>query len=164
MRVLLASVTLILAGCGSAERIGPDPIDRFVTQQTLFVADEVADVARYEGALALYATDVVDIIGPGDPQLQTLVNARWDGTLEDLTATLARHLSYQTAAAGEKLPSPTYVAIQTDELTAIGMLRQAFAQARGRVRLTVDTRARVLRVAYVRPEASPVPHQDDRQL
>ena len=164
MRVYFAFAALVLAGCGSAERLETASIDRFVAQQTLFVADEVDDARRYQGALAAYATDVVRVSGPGDPKLEALVNARWNGTLEDLTKTLARHLGYRTTAAGEKLPSPTFVVIQTDELTALGMLRQAFEQARGRARLTIDTAARALRVTYVRPEASPVPHQDDLQL
>lgn len=162
-RAIVLTLTATITACGTAPDVQTPGIDRFVAQQTAFVQDEIADVAGEPGALATYAGPSVQVIG-FDPKLDTLVAARWNGTAEGLTKTLARTFGYATAARGEKLPAPLYVVINGDHLTARGMLEQAFSQTRDRATLTIDATRRVMEVTYKRLEASPIPHQDDRQL
>lgn len=167
MRTLLASLlamSTVLAGCAKPTTIDTSTVDAFIGKQTAYVIDEVADAAKYPNALASYDNNAVSIIGLQTPELFTVVDATWNGSLEQMTRKVARSLGYATAARGEKLPAPTIATVNAFNLPAIGFLRQGFAQGRGRLRLEVDTRRKVFTVIYARPEASPIPHQDDLQL
>ena len=162
----LSTVAILICGLGSGCAKAPvdTSIDDFITKQTAYVVDEVDFASQYPGALAGYDFEAVQVVGPVTPELNTLVNARWNGTLEALTKKVARSLGYGVRLTGERLPSPTIAAVSTPNLTALGLLRQAFAQGRGRVVLTVDTRNRVLVFNTIRSERSPIPHQSDIQL
>lgn len=157
-----AAVAVLLSGCAS-KPVGPgiDAVSRYIDQQTAFVLDNKEFASRY-GALAAYNPNAVTLQPsyPGD-ELFVLVASQWNGTIEDLTKEMASLLGYRVAASGEKPGAPIYVAVHQHNLTALGLLREGFAQARGRATLTIDQHSRVMTVRYLRPESSPVPHQDD---
>ncbi|MCK5934048.1 MAG: DotD/TraH family lipoprotein [Fulvimarina manganoxydans] len=161
---LLAVITPALLFTGCARPVA-DPslagVEAYIDQQTAFTVDNKAYAARY-GALASTNPNAVDVV-PSAIQNEwlLLVDGNFNGTVEDLTKKMAALLDYRVAADGEKPPSPIFVAVHQYNLSAIGLLREGFAQARTRATLTVDQFNRVLTVHYLRPEQSPVPHQDD---
>lgn len=154
----------VLAGCAPSRESSLKPIDRYIDQQTEFAIDHKRYASRF-GALAGDNMNAVEIvpnrIAPG---LQRIVDGKFNGTVEELTKKVAALLDYKVAAEGEKPPSPIRVVIQQYNLTALGLLREGFAQARTRATLKIDQRNRVLKVIYKRPESSPVSHQDDEIL
>lgn len=160
--LLVAATTF--AGCAKHDPIDTTAVSSFIDKQTAYVVDEVGYASNYPGALASYDQNAVRLIGAEAPELFTLVNAQWSGTLEDLARKVARSIGYGTAARGERLPHKTIAVVNSYNLPAIGLLRQGFAQGRGRVRLEVNTRTRTLTVVYARPERSPIPHQEDTTL
>lgn len=166
MRSLGIIVGLCLAVTGCAKAPPPDltGISGYIAQQTAFTDDQKEYAARH-GALASYNDDAVQIVPnyPSD-ELFLLVESRWNGTVEDLTKRMALLTGYRVAASGEKPGAPITVAVNQADLTAIGLLREGFAQVRTRATLTIDQNNRVMTIRYKRPESSPVPHQDDVTL
>ena len=157
----LCAVLIALAGC--AKPIDPSlaGVEAYIDQQTAFTIDNKEYASRY-GALASYAPNAVDL-SPSRPaiELLVLVDGNFNGTVEDLTKKIADLLGYRVAANGEKPGAPVMIAVQQYNLSALGLLREGFAQARTRATLTIDQFNRVMTVNYLRPESSPVPHQDD---
>lgn len=164
-RLFIAALASALAsGCAKQPTIETSSVNAFIHKQTAYVVDEVADARKYPGALSGYDNNAVTVTGPRTAELDTLVTAKWNGSLEQLTKKVARSLGYAVRLNGERSPTPTIAAVDQYSLTALGLLRQAFAQGRGRVTLTVDTRNRVLIFTTNRSERSPIPHQSDVQL
>ena len=162
------SIALLLATAASLAGCAKPPLDpsladiaAYIDQQTAFTADNEQYAAQY-GALAPYAVNSVDLI-PSRPEteLLLLVDGNFNGSVEDLTKQVAALLNYRVAANGEKPGAPIYVAVQQYNLSALGLLREGFAQARTRATLTINQASKVMTVNYTRPENSPVPHQDD---
>ena len=162
------SIALLLATAASLSGCAKPPIDpslagvsAYIDQQTAFTLDNKEYAAQY-GALAPYAVNPVDLV-PSRPavELLVLVDGNFNGTVEDLTKHVAALLGYRVTADGEKPGAPIYVAVHQYNLSALGLLREGFAQARTRATLTINQASRVMTVNYARPEKSPVPHQDD---
>ncbi|MEC5291925.1 DotD/TraH family lipoprotein [Aurantimonas sp. C2-6-R+9] len=161
--VLCAMLAAFLVSGCAAKPVGPDisAVSRYIDQQTAFAVDNKEFAARY-GALAAYNPNAVFLEPPQpDNAFFILVDSQFQGTVEDLTKHIAGALGYEVAAAGEKPGAPITVSVNQPSLTALGLLREGFAQARTRATLTIDQRARVMTVRYKRPESSPVAHQDD---
>lgn len=161
---IIIALCLPFAGCAKAPPPDLTGISGYIAQQTAFTEDQKEYAAR-RGALAGYNAEAVQLV-PNYPSdaLFRLVDSRWNGTVEDLTQRIAKLTGYSTAAYGEKPGAPIVVAVNQADLTAIGLLREGFAQARTRATLTIDQNTRVMTIRYKRPEASPVPHQDDTTL
>ncbi|WP_019998592.1 DotD/TraH family lipoprotein [Aureimonas ureilytica] len=161
---IIVALCLPFAGCAKAPPPDLTGISGYIAQQTAFTEDQKAYAAR-RGALAGYNAEAVQLVPnyPSD-ELFRLVDSRWNGTVEDLTQRIAKLTGYRVAASGEKPGAPIAVAVNQADLTAIGLLREGFAQARTRATLTIDQNTRVMTIRYKRPEASPVPHQDDTTL
>lgn len=154
----------VISGCAKQAPLDTSSVNAFIHKQTAYVVDEVEFASNYPGAVAPYDPDAVQVIGPQTPELDTVVNAVWNGSLEQLTRKVARSIGYSVRLNGERLATPTIAAVNSNNLTALGLLRQAFAQGRGRIVLTVDTRNRVLVFNTIRSERSPIPHQSDVRL
>ena len=162
----ICTVALLLGvtACAKQAAVETSSVNAFIHKQTAYVVDEVEFASNYPGAVAQYDLDAVQVVGPQTPELDTVVNAVWNGSLEQLTRKVARSIGYSVRLNGERLATPTIAAVNSNNLTALGLLRQAFAQGRGRIVLTVDTRNRVLVFNTIRSERSPIPHQSDVRL
>lgn len=162
MRELGIIVALCIPVVGCAKAPPPDltGLSGYIAQQAAFTEDQKEYAARH-GVLADYNSEAVQLVPnyPSD-ELFRLVDSRWNGTVEDLTQRIAKLTGYGVAASGEKPGAPITVAVNQADLTAIGLLREGFGQARTRATLTIDQTNRVMTVRYKRPESSPVPHQD----
>ncbi len=158
---IIVALCLPVAGCAKAPPPDLTGISGYIAQQTAFTEDQKEYASRY-GALAGYNANAVQLV-PNYPseELFRLVDSRWNGTVEDLTQHIAKLTGFRVAASGEKPGAPIVVAVNQADLTAIGLLREGFAQARTRATLTIDQNNRVMTIRYLRPESSPVPHQDD---
>ncbi len=161
---IIAMLCIPMVSCAKAPPSDLTGISGYIAQQTSFTEDYKAYTARH-GALAGYNAEAVQLI-PSYPsgELFRLVDSRWNGPVEDLSQRMARLAGYSLRVSGEKPGAPIVVAVQQSDLTAIGLLREGFAQARTRATLTIDQNSRVMTIHYKRPEASPVPHQDDKAL
>ena len=157
----LCAVLAVLSGCAKPVAPSLAGVEAYIDQQTAFTVDNKEYASRY-GALAPYAPNAVDL-SPSKPAvaLLVLVDGNFNGTVEDLTKKVASLLGYRVAANGEKPGAPIMIAVQQYNLSALGLLREGFAQARTRATLTIDQFNRVMTVNYLRPESSPVSHQDD---
>lgn len=161
---IIVALCIPIAGCAKVRPPDLTGISGYIAQQTAFTEDQNEYAARH-GALASYNDEAVQIVPnyPSD-ELFRLVDSRWNGTVEDLADRIAKLTGYRVAATGEKPGAPIVVAINQADLTAIGLLREGFAQARTRATLIIDQDNRVMTIHYKRPESSPVPHQDDTTL
>ena len=161
---ILLAFAVTAAGCAKPVDQSLAGVETYIDQQTAFTVDNKEYASRY-GALAPYAQNAVDL-SPSKPavELLVLVDGNFNGTVEDLTKRVGGLLGYRVAASGEKPGAPIAVAVHQYNLSALGLLREGFAQARTRATLTIDQFNKVMTVNYRRPEGSPVPHQDDTIL
>lgn len=165
MRIVLGLVGAMLAGCASTESVKAPTIGHYIDNEVSFVRGEVSDAYLYSGVLEGYATNTVEIRNPSSstPELMKTVSAMWQGTIDELTTSVAADIGYSVSASGEKSGSPILISTNLYNLPAIGLLREAYSQAKGRARLVIDQGRKHMTIFYARPERSPVPHKEDQQ-
>lgn len=165
--VLMIGLIATLAACTSPRSDDGPSISSLVAQQTSDVDREIADAGLYNGVLEPFATGQVILRNPEhavDEQLLRIVNSEFTGKIEDFVSIIAREAGYRVIADGEKPGAPIVVVLVQRNLPAIGALREAFTQAKGRAKVFVDQSARTMTIHYDRHEASPVPHQEDLEI
>lgn len=157
---------LAVAGCAGRQRDTTASVRNIIETSRVFVAAEKRYAARYPKALAPFARNTVRVVNPVaiNPELLTIVDVRWQGTLDDLMKEAARIAGYSISAAGERSGSPILVSVVWDGMPLIGVLREAFGQRKGRAWLEIDQAGKHMTIHYGRPERSPVPHLDDTAL
>lgn len=145
---------------------GPS-VSSLVDQQTVDINREVADAGLYNGVLEPLAVRQVVVRNPEhvtDEALFRVVNAEFTGKIEDLVSIIARETGYRVIADGEKPGAPIVIVLVQQNLPAIGALREAFHQGKGRAKVFVDQSAKTMTIHYRRHEASPVPDLEDREI
>jgi hypothetical protein len=156
------------AGCTTPQPTELRSVSSLVEQQTSDVEREVADASLYNNVLEPFAVSTVTLLNPGDhvtdEELLRVVNSEFTGKIEDLVSLIAQATGYRVIADGEKPGAPIVIVLVQQDLPAMGALREGFHQAKGRARLTVDQRTRTMTIHYARPERSPVPHREDREV
>lgn len=165
--ILMIGLIATLAACTSPRNDDGPSISSLVAQQTSDVDREIADAGLYNGVLEPLATGQVILRNSEhvvDEQLLRTVNSEFTGKIEDLVSIIARETGYRVIADGEKPGAPIVVVLVQRNLPAIGALREAFTQARGRAKVFVDQSAKTMTIHFYRHEASPVPHREDLEL
>ncbi|MCD1635874.1 DotD/TraH family lipoprotein [Martelella mediterranea] len=164
MRIAISLALAVLAGCTSTRDAPSDsPTINYIDNQVHLVRSALNDAALYQNVLEARATNTVEVRNPGIAQgpLMKIVDAEWQGTLDELTTRVASEVDYSVSASGEKAGAPILISTNFYNLTALGLLREAYGQAKGRARLVIDQGARHMTIYYARPEQSPIPHQED---
>ncbi|GFE67108.1 hypothetical protein KIN_41820 [Litoreibacter roseus] len=157
----------MLSACTTPAPENLQSIAGLVEQQTFDVGREVADAGLYNGVLEPIAGGQVVLRNPEyvtDQALLRVVNAQFTGKIEDLVSIITRETGYRVIADGEKPGAPIVVVLVQRDLPAIGALREAFHQAKGRAKVFIDQTSRTMTIHYRRHEASPVPHREDLEL
>jgi hypothetical protein len=154
---------LLLAGCTSVQTVTAPSIGHYIDNQVTYVRGEISDAYLYSGVLEGYASKTVELRNPSSPTpvLMTTVDAMWQGTIDELTTAVAGEIGYTVSASGEKSGSPILISTNLYNLPALGLLREAYGQAKGRARLVIDQGRNHMTIHYARPERSPVPHKED---
>ena len=165
---MLIALLGAVAGCTTSPPAELRSLSSLVEQQTSDVQREVADASLYPNVLEPFAVSTVTLQNPGDhvvdEELLRIVSSAFTGKVEDLVSLIARATGYRVIADGEKPGAPIVIVLVQQDLPAMGALREGFHQAKGRARLTVDQRSRTMKIHYARPERSPVPHREDREI
>ncbi|MET3600685.1 DotD/TraH family lipoprotein [Martelella mangrovi] len=164
MRIAISLVLAVLVGCTSTGEVSSDsPTINYIDNQVHLVRSELNDAALYQGVLEPRATNTVEVRNPETAQgpLMKVLDAEWQGTLDELTTRVASEVGYSVSASGEKSGAPILISTNFYNLPALGLLREAYGQAKGRARLVVDQGRRHMTIYYARPEQSPIPHQED---
>mgnify|MGYP001792824045 FL=1 len=167
MRIVLVLALGGLSSCTTATPESAPSVSSLVEQQTFDINREVADAGLYNGVLEPIAIRQVVIRNPEhvtDEELFRVVNAEFTGKIEDLVSIIARETGYRVIADGEKPGAPIVIVLVQQNLPAIGALREAFHQAKGRAKVFVDQSAKTMTIHYRRHEASPVPDLEDREI
>ena len=168
MQNALITISLFAtAGCASAPAPDSGRLDGLVDQQLAEVQRQIADAGLYDGALEPYATGTTTLVNPehlADETLLSFIDPAFNGTIEELVEAVADRTGYRAVADGEKPGAPIVIVLVQHDLTVIGALREGFLQAKHSARLIIDQRARTMTIVYARPEASPVPSLEDREI
>lgn len=163
--IVIALAFLTSACANKAEKFDTLSVRKYLDSSLADVNQEKRYASLYPRALEPYAQKTVRLNPEvaGEELLQTF-DARWNGTLDDITRKAARMAGYSVRANGERSGSPIMVSVHWAGLPLVGLLQEAFGQGKGRAWLEIDQVQRVMTIHYARPEKSPVPHLDDATL
>lgn len=163
--VIVALAFLMSACANKKENFDTLSVKKYLDSSLATVNEEKRYASLYPRALEPHAGNTVRLHPEtAGQELLKPVNARWNGTLDDITRKAARLAGYSVRANGERSGSPILVSVHWADMTLLGLLREAFGQGKGRAWLEIDQFARVMTIHYARPEKSPVPHLDDTKL
>lgn len=166
-RTMIVSLSLLgCVACGATRPPVSTGLSALIEAETSVVDREIADAALYDGVLEPYATGTTTLKNPAhvtDARLMTVVHSAFTGPVEDFVGKVALETGYRVIAQGEKPGAPILITLVQQNLPAMGALREAFFQGKGRAQLIVDQRTRTMTIVYSRPERSPVPHIEDTE-
>ncbi|WP_085044132.1 DotD/TraH family lipoprotein [Ensifer aridi] len=163
---LVVALAFLTSACANkAENFDTLSVRKYVDSSLEDVNKEKRYASLYPRAVERFSRNTVKLHPEvASEELLQPVDARWNGTLDDITRKAARMAGYSVRADGERSGSPIMVSVHWADMTLISLLREAFGQGKGRAWLEVDQVRRVMTIHYARPEKSPVPHLDDTTL
>ncbi len=160
---------ILLSACTAAQKEeGPkSSLSGLIDQTVAGVDREVEEAQLYSHVLQVPAWDTTKIINPShveEGSLLTVLDGKFSGTIEDLTKLVAREIDYKVLSVGEKPGSPIIITVVQNDISAIGLLREGYEQAKNRARLVINQQDKTLTLKYHRPEKSPVPSVEENTL
>ncbi|RUV04211.1 MULTISPECIES: DotD/TraH family lipoprotein [unclassified Mesorhizobium] len=163
---VIVALALVTSACANkTDNFNALSVRKYIDASLEDVNEEKRYASLYPRAIEPFARNTVKLHPEvaGEELLQP-VDARWNGTLDDITRKAARMAGYAVRAEGERSGSPIMVSVHWADMTLVSLLREAFGQGKGRAWLEIDQVQRVMTIHYARREKSPVPHLDDTTL
>ncbi len=161
--VLLAGALLAVTACGLLEDFGADaPAPATAgdpAAELLASAALRAEAALAELAQARAAESPIDATPPPalvPQELLTEVRVDWTGPLDTLVRRLAEEAGWDFIVAGPEPPRPPIVEIHATSAPIILILRDAGIQAAETAAVTVDARARQVRIDWPANQGAPI--------
>lgn len=163
---MVVGIAIFASACANTKpEINTMSVAQYVDGAVAEVSIEKRNAALHANALVPNTANMVRVY-PDLPKsdLQQIVNANWNGTLDDITRRAAKLTGYSIRASGERSGSPIFVSVNGNGRPLLSLLEEAFGQGKGRARLEINQSQRLMTIHYKRPERSPVPHLDDNLL